>query len=636
MSRNNVRGPTSALSSFLKERGITSSTVNYRTSNPLRRINSTDPPADAVEASADGETTNAGPSTSTSEQTTENGTTENLVQIPVRVPNKKKKRQIDSDDDEAFEKPIGRSNYSKRLKQKFDGEGVRFCKKCNRRYFNEDVAIEKCDACCLITNSNGGVEVKPRKKKKKEVGLLVERKEYGVKSLKDLCLQVVADYIEDVEDFGSYLTNESKVKISKIISRNRSLNNRTFKLFIGPDEDEVELFDCTRLDESALINIAQFCPMLVNLKLKLCGRITDKVIFEYAKSFRHLTSFTLSGCYLVSDTAFQNFFEHLGKNLNNVNIEDAAKITKKSVQVLLDNQMPQHNLRKLVFKRCCYIGEDAMQLAVFKIQECGGGLGANARTTFKERKLKLRKNIHEDEAGSNEDDDLKDEEVNGDEAETEQEAEASVENSQKENDNLKKAQQRSITGDDQPSDDTIIKILEANGNTLTELSLEGFIFMEDKVLLEGILKFCPNLLKLSLARNENLTSEGLKTFFQEYQKPIGNLVELNLKKLLSVNDDTLNCIVNIHQRSLVRLNLYGVEELTGDSLKSLANLLKLKDLDLSWCRNIDDEMFKDICGGMNYLKIVKIFGCHLLSESLLDREWKNSEGFLKILGSEWE
>ena len=48
---------------------------------------------------------------------------------------------------------------------------------------------------------------------------------------------------------------DTKIQISKIISRHRKLNPETLGLFLGPDETVVELFDCAYLPEPILSTI---------------------------------------------------------------------------------------------------------------------------------------------------------------------------------------------------------------------------------------------------------------------------------------------------------------------------------------------------------------------------------------------
>ena len=51
------------------------------------------------------------------------------------------------------------------------------------------------------------------------------------------------------------------------------MNRQTLQLFLTPNEDHLELFDCTNLEVHDLIQIAYVCPNLRTLNLSICGRI---------------------------------------------------------------------------------------------------------------------------------------------------------------------------------------------------------------------------------------------------------------------------------------------------------------------------------------------------------------------------
>ncbi len=62
--------------------------------------------------------------------------------------------------------------------------------------------------------------------------------------LRDMCLNFISNHIEDVDQLG-WIQPETRLRFAKVVSRRRQLNKTTLPLFLGPDEDEVQLFDCT-------------------------------------------------------------------------------------------------------------------------------------------------------------------------------------------------------------------------------------------------------------------------------------------------------------------------------------------------------------------------------------------------------
>jgi DNA repair protein RAD7 len=53
----------------------------------------------------------------------------------------------------------------------------------------------------------------------------------------------VAKFIDEVEAFGDLSTRDMD-RICQIISRNRSLNNNTLRLFMEPQGEKLTLYDC--------------------------------------------------------------------------------------------------------------------------------------------------------------------------------------------------------------------------------------------------------------------------------------------------------------------------------------------------------------------------------------------------------
>lgn len=56
-------------------------------------------------------------------------------------------------------------------------------------------------------------------------------------------MQKVADNINDVEEFGD-LPQQLLHRLSQILSKRRVLTPRTLNLFLRPDLDFIEIYDC--------------------------------------------------------------------------------------------------------------------------------------------------------------------------------------------------------------------------------------------------------------------------------------------------------------------------------------------------------------------------------------------------------
>jgi DNA repair protein RAD7 len=217
--RNNVRGPTSALSSFLREKGIR---IDAR-----RNVDQQPNDQDANENELGGENdenvqedhSTAEPIDNVPEQMIASSSNSNETSKKIT---KKKKRKMSFDDNDL---PVP-------IKKKTN---LNFCRRCCRRFLHDNHV--ECVACLGIKKTGSS-----SKKGKKVVNQDGERVLFL--SLRDLCLKTVAEYIDYVEEFGD-ISENSKQLISKIISRQRQINNNSIKLFLGPAEKTLMLYDCT-------------------------------------------------------------------------------------------------------------------------------------------------------------------------------------------------------------------------------------------------------------------------------------------------------------------------------------------------------------------------------------------------------
>lgn len=133
-----------------------------------------------------------------------------------------------------------------------DGDGL-LCSPCGRK----------------MAKQQDGPEVRKKRQpavkraKREALCLAMDGEVAGPKSLKEYCIrvrrpmpvllrcanllgQLVAKYIDDVEALGD-LSSRDMDRICGIISRNRSLNNRTLSLFLEPHQESLNLYDCASM-----------------------------------------------------------------------------------------------------------------------------------------------------------------------------------------------------------------------------------------------------------------------------------------------------------------------------------------------------------------------------------------------------
>lgn len=273
--RSGVRGPTSALSSFLRERGITVPT------NPYQRINETDAVFQENETSEVAESSQAH-DVDTVIEISDNAHQANSTNEKgaLKIQNKRqrsfpKKNESDQDDDVPNSK---RSKFTQRKKTNDDiANMMDFCISCHRRFINPQKVQGQCEACETVRGKlKRAKSTKKAIKKAQELVLEVTGELGGlILPLRDMCLRVLSKHIADIEHLG-FIEPRTKQRFARIISRKRQLNNSTISLFLGPYEDEVHLYDCSLIDPDGLSLIPLQCHNLRVLDLGLVGQMNGK------------------------------------------------------------------------------------------------------------------------------------------------------------------------------------------------------------------------------------------------------------------------------------------------------------------------------------------------------------------------
>ncbi|KAI8995943.1 hypothetical protein BC832DRAFT_535640, partial [Gaertneriomyces semiglobifer] len=488
---------------------------------------------------------------------------------------KRKRKDKESDNDEDYSAPANSRSAHSKLKSKKTGDAlgpkgsIRFCARCQRRYLLV-TASEFCPACLSLKNASTGMSQptkKPRKKKTKIISDALEDGNEDVPSLKTLCINLIATYIDSVEDFGG-ISDRLKLSISKIIGRHRQLTPQNVKLFIGPGEMNVDLFECTYLDEAALCYVATLCPNARHLHLGYCGRATDKVLDAISEHCTQLTELSMSGPFLPSAAAFTNLFVNLPQ-LVSLHLKFAAKLNPDSLASLVDNCAGLQSLR---LEGCTKLRAEGL------------------------RTIARLKNLAELELS-----------------------------------------QIEVSPDvDTDMEEALSHLITTIGPSLTMLYLNGFKNLPDRILSD-LSNSCPKLSKLSLEENTSMTPEGvvscLTTLAEKNSTPNG-LTHLSLNRNETFTDTCLIAIVNLFPR-LSFLGINGWDELSSTSLEALVSqengLTELEEIDVSWVRNVTDDIFIGLMRNNRKLEKVKVYGCNRLTEEVVGKEWRSNGGEGKMV-----
>ncbi|KAF9218763.1 RNI-like protein [Gyrodon lividus] len=639
MSRrtNNVRGPTSALTEFLREAGINPATIARRVATRDPNQTNAQPPSrpDTLSGAQDAEhvgeqenqnETAAQPSTrrrGRSQAVTTSGYASDQLDEPEEEsPAKKrkstkgkttaaakaeaKKSKMDGDYEGSSEdeyKAVSKSLWS------MGGNGgskppvgsFEKCVRCDKQFTVVELTLMTQTKYTMATNlppgylchqcakASGADPFKkpatPRKRKtateKREV---ISHDAHRFPTLASLCIELIGKHIDDVEALGD-IGSVNMDEIAKSLARNRGLTPANVQLFYDVRNEKLRFYDATNLTPPTLTTLANLNPNLTHLHLDYCGRLTSPVLAGFSKSLPRLTHLTLLGPFLVRSETWVEFFQ-----------------TRPELRSFRITQSPRFDLECVKS-----LAENCTKLEELQLKEIG-----QLNDTFVEPLCVLP----------------------------------------------------SLTSLDLSNPGTGIEesgwlqLLERHGPTLASFDPSCHEGFTDVVLDKGIRQHARAMSELNLEALPSLTDEGVAIFFENWSKstpyvtmkqeeetesgmdvdgeeglgpftPNPPLHVLSLARNHDLSDATLTAILAHSAPSLVSLNLNGLGPLSTDSLGRLKEAVELRWLDISWCREMDDFIMKDIVPNMPKLVEVRLWGCSRVKGT----GWAGKRG-LKVYGIE--
>ncbi|KAK9463282.1 uncharacterized protein V1516DRAFT_630888 [Lipomyces oligophaga] len=320
-----VRGPNSALTEFLRSQNIDANSIR------LRYAQLQEEAAQELHASR--------------EASAEPGSSTEAVAGAAarRLASRRKKKKLD--EDRAMHKEMMDQIHETAAKPR-PGQ-MEFCAECSKRFavsVYTKAAVDGDGLLCHSCGSKYAVEEKKqkktqmasRKKRKSVAAALLDRQDAAVPKLQDMCIKLIAKYIDDVDALGD-IGEFNMEKISRILARNRSLTDSTFNLFLGVNVKRLQFWDCSNLSAASLEQIGAFCPALESLTLVYCGQITDSVIDYYSTNLRNLHSLIVDGAFLVRSECWVRFFKALGTRLTRFSIGNTLRFNRPALESLAEN-----------------------------------------------------------------------------------------------------------------------------------------------------------------------------------------------------------------------------------------------------------------------------------------------------------
>ncbi|EGV60804.1 UV-damaged DNA-binding protein rad7 [Yamadazyma tenuis] len=365
---SNVRGPNSALTEFLRVEGITDAFRRRREiqqDQAIEGITSGDSSTESSVAPTAAQEVSSNPlrQSSGTASRIENPSEEEDEIVQMRAAARRKRRAArrgsdgdddfigaddDDDDDDEDDEDYDSVARSASLGNEYKQSGQEdVCVECEKlfeltvysRYdkVRRGYLCEDCNQELKQREKNTRRnQQNARRKRKKVAQALLDKTTVSIPTLQDICIKYITSNIDQVEALGG-IGSINMNKISKILSKNRSLNNETMTLFLNPDSKSLEFWDCSNVDSDSFNKIASYCPNLESLTLFMCGQLHNDNFEYYSDKLTKLTELNLNGPFLINEVTWQDFFESCGKKLEKLEIRNTHRFSNDSLIGMLEN-----------------------------------------------------------------------------------------------------------------------------------------------------------------------------------------------------------------------------------------------------------------------------------------------------------
>lgn len=584
--RNNITGPSSALTSFLREHGITARHSYFGRADQA-------PPAEPTPAGDEEQPADEEENASASQTPARNNSgyaSDNLDESAEEASPPKKKRKLTkaaeaklkAKEKAALDKKGESSGSGKRKKledeeddedddpYKAKSKGMmseavgkvapigtfQNCAQCGKKFTVTKYTLSNesgmlCHACAKASGADPFKKPAPRKRKDPAEKRTVKNFEEvdTVKPLTSLCINIIGKYIDQVEELGDIGTVNMD-RICKIVSKTRSLTEHNVRLFYDASNTSLVIYDATNLQGPAYETLAYFNPNLERLTLHLCGRMETPTIEHWSTSLPNLKRLELIAPFLVRDDAWLKFIRSRGPHLTGFLITNVPRFTRECLDALIEHapQLQELRLSDIIKFEDSWL-EPLAQLTNLTSLD-----------------------ISTDRSG------------------------------------------RVIL-----SSAAVVELLKSLGRNLALLDLSGHEDLEDAVLTDGIAANCKSLTDLSLSLLPLITDEGIAAMFK--QLPSTNqLVRLDMSRCHGAASLALAALLEHSGHTLVSLDINSWKEVDEDALKLIAaKAPNLSTLDVGWCRNVNDivigSLIKADQTGTTALKRINCFGCNRITNN---------------------
>lgn len=155
------------------------------------------------------------------------------------------------------------------------------------------------------------------------------------------------------------------------------------------------------------------------------------------------------------------------------------------------------------------------------------------------------------------------------------------------------------------SDDLISGLISTCGPQLKSINLDGCSALTDKSL--GTLRACTALESLSMSYVDQLTDNGMASLFYQWENP--GLSEINLRKCIALGDDSFRVLADNSGPTLKSIVVNSWAEITVETVRTVCKSLPgLQDIDLGFCKGINDECVELLVENCPLLQKIEVYG----------------------------
>ncbi|KAL2827298.1 hypothetical protein BJY01DRAFT_241188 [Aspergillus pseudoustus] len=457
-TRNQIRGPHSALTDFLASNNISAAQIH---DDYQRRLREAETQANA-EQQGNAEQGNAAdnddyeddiresPEEKKKRKRKEAATLAKIKQSK-EFARRKARRIGEPDDDDDY---IAREMMQERSRP-LPGQ-LENCDSCSKRF--TVTPYSKAGPyggllCAKCSKELGDKEKKSQPKKRgprttrrqNQSDLLDGIAQEGALSLVEMCTKKVADNINDIDEFGD-LPSQLLRRLSQILSKRRAMTPRTLNLFLRPDLGFIDIYDSGKLETDDFEKIFTFMPALTHVNLRFAGQLKDRVIDYMLGRDLKIKHLQLDAANLVSDQRWQQMFKKLGGQLETLRLSNMDfSLDDETVEIVSKSCT---GLRRLKLGDCWKISDRSLQAIA----------------------------------------------------------------------NLKSLEHLSLSLISETKTENLVQLVSRIGSNLQTLSLQGFSLADD-TLLEMIHSRCQLLTKLRFSDNSVCTDKGFVKLFENWSNP---------------------------------------------------------------------------------------------------------------------